>query len=376
MEPMATTKKQPPKTGLRNRKVQGFAALVVVAAVASGAVAWSLSGGDDKKTSATPDTTPAPKTPADRYTDDVLKDFGGMTTSLVSYLQTVQNWRQNKVEDAAMASQATSMLANIADTQHALATRAPFDQAPRAVLDYRLAADGYAQAAALAKATTAVPKGALRTQLQLAVMRVQTLADRVFDQGKAELKPYLTQEQDIPGVTIRKAPEVPNWAASTYKPGAPLADVGGDSSVREYQDTRPEQSFAAWKKLVKGADLPTGTQEANAISNGTRSALRTQAVDFNKTSDLLYGKPDPKGDRLINTRLQLAFLLDAEATQLGQAAALAPAANKDSLLTAAKALAVMGDKLWDSRLGERTTGFPESLLTDLPTAAPSPTATP
>jgi hypothetical protein len=371
---MATKKKLPPRTGLQNRKLQLFGVLLLAAAVASGAVAWSLSGGDGKPT-ATPTTTPAPKTPADVYGDDILKDFGGMTSSLVSYLQTVQNWRQGKVDDTAMAFQATSMLTNIADSQQALAARSPFDQAPRAVLDYRLAADGYAQAAALAKATTAMPKGALRTQLQLAVMRVQTLADRVFDQGKAELKPYATQEQDIPGVTIRKAPEVPNWGASTYKPGAPLTDVGGDKSVREYQDTRPEQSFAAWKKLVKGADLSTGTQEANAISNGALPALRSQAVDYTKTSDLLYSKPDPKGDRLVNTRLQLALLIDAEATQLGQAAALAPAAEKAALLTVAKSLAVMGDKLWDPRLGERTSGFPESLLTDLPTAEPSPNPT-
>jgi hypothetical protein len=368
---MASQKKQPPKSGLRNRKVQGFAALLIAAAVASGAVAWSLSGGDDKKSSATPDSTPVPQTEGDKYADAILKDFAGMTTSLVSYLQSVQSWRQGKVEDSQMVAQASNLLADSADRQKALAARAPFDQAPRAVLDSRLAADGYAQAAALAKATAAVPHGALRTQLQLAVMRVQTLSDRVFDQGKAELKPYLTPEKDIPGVTVRKAPEVPNWSVGSYAPGAPLTDVKSDKSTREYQDTRPEQSLSAWTKLVKNAGLPTATREANAITAGTLSALRTQAVDFTHTSDLLYAKPDPKGERVVNTRLQLGLLFDAEATQLGQAAALAPAASKDALLKAAKALAVMGDKLWDDRLGERSTGFPDSLLTDLPTAPPT-----
>jgi hypothetical protein len=373
---MATKKKQPPRTGLRNRKVQGFAALLVAAAVASGAVAWSLSGGDDKDSSATPHSTPVPKTAGDKYSEDILTDFAGMTTSLVSYLKSVQDWRQGKVEDPVVAAQATAMLADIAGSQQALAGRAPFDQAPRALLDYRLAADGYGQAAALIKATVAVPKGPLRTQLQLAVMRVQTLADRVFDQGKAELKPYLTPEQDIPGVTIRKAPEVPNFSAGSYAPAAPLTDVHSDKSTREYQDSRPEQSFAAWSKLVRGAGLPTGKQEASAIQDGALPALRSQAVTFTKAADLLYRKPDPKGERVVNIRLQLGLLLDAEATQLGQAAALAPAANRPALLQIAKSLAVMGDKLWDSRLGERTTGFPESLLTDLPTAAPSARPTP
>jgi hypothetical protein len=333
-------------------------------------------GGDDMKTSATPNTTPVPKTEGDKYADAILTDYTSMTGSLVAYLQAVQNWRKGTVPDAQMSAQAQSMLLNIADAQHALAAHAPFDQAPRSVLDYRLAADAYGQAAALTKVTTTVPKGGLRTQLELAVMRVQTLGDRIFDQGKAELHPYLTVDKDIPGVEVRKAPEVPNWGASSYKPGAPLTDVGGDTSVRQYQDTRPEQSFSAWSKLVKNANLPTAPEEAKAITGGVKNALRAQAITFTKTTDLLYSKADPKGDRLINTRLQLGLLLDAEATQLGQAAALAPAASKDALLAVAKSLAVMGDKLWDPRLGERTTGFPESLLTELPTTAPSPAATP
>jgi hypothetical protein len=80
---------------------------------------------------------------------------------------------------------------------------------------------------------------------------------------------------------------------------------------------------------------------------------------------------------VVSTRLQLGLLFDAEAAQVGQAAALAPAANHEALLGAAKTLAVLGDKLWDARLGERTTGFPDSLLTTLPSPTPtSPTPTP
>ncbi|HZE66664.1 MAG TPA: hypothetical protein VE081_08555 [Sporichthyaceae bacterium] len=357
----STKKKQPQATGLRSRKVQGFAALLVVAAVASGAVAWSLSGSDSK--SSAPDPQPTPTlTAGDKYQAEVIKDFAGMSSTLVSYLQTVQNWGKDKVDDQQMAAAAQSMLNAIGDTQQVLSVRTSFDQAPRAVIDYRFAADGYAQAAALAKATTAVPHGALRTQLQLAVNRVQTLSDRVFDQAQAELKPYMTPEQDTPGVVMRRTPEIPNWAAGSYAPATPLTDVKGDKTQREYQDTRPEQSFTAWAKLVHGAGLPSAKEEAGAISDGTLPALRTQAVDFTKVSDLLYAKPDPRGERLINTRLQLALLLDAEATQVGQAAALATSSDRDALLTVAKSLAVLGDRLWDPRLGARDTGFPAALL--------------
>jgi len=368
----SSQKKQPPKTGLRNRKVQGFAALLVAAAVASGAVAWSLSGSDDKPSSASADPSPAPKTEADKYADAILTDFSTMTGSLVAYLQSLQKWRDGKIADAEMSAQATNMIANIADAQKTLAAHLPFDQAPRAVLDYRLAADGYAQSAVLTKVATAMPKGPLRTQVTLAVMRVQTLADRIFDQGRAELQPYLTPDKQIPGVEIHKAPEVPNWAAGNYAPGAPLTDVGGDKGQREYQDTRPTQSFTAWKKLVTGADLPSATEEATAISEGQKAALRTEAVTFTKTADLLYGKPDPEGERVVSTRLQLGLLFDAEAAQVAQAAALSPTAHHDALLTAAKSLAVIGDKLWDARLGERSTGFPDSLLSTLPSATPTP----
>jgi hypothetical protein len=368
---MAPSKnKQPPRTGLRNRKVQGFAALLVAAAVASGAVAWSVSGSEDKPSTTSSPPSPPPKTEGDKYADAILTDFGTMSSSLVSYLQTLQKWRQGKVEDAAMGAEATNMLGNIADAQKALAAHLPFDQAPRAVLDYRLAAAGYAQSAVLTKVATTMAKGPLRTQVALAVMRVQTLSDRIFDQGKAELQRYLTPDQAIPGVEIHKAPEVPNWAAGTYAPGPPLTDVGGDKGQREYQDTRPEESFAAWKKVVTGAGLPSGQEEATAITEGQKAALRTEAVTFTKTSDLLYGKRDPAGERVASTRLQLGLLFDAEAAQVAQAAALAPAANHDALLNAAKSLAVIGDKLWDARLGERTTGFPDSLL------VPSPSPTP
>jgi hypothetical protein len=372
----SSKKKQPAKTGLRNRKVQGFAALLVVAAVASGAVAWSLSGSDSHAAAKpTADPTPAPQTAGDKYQSDVLKDFGSMSGSLVAYLQTFQSWRKGTVGDPQMAAEAQNMLGDIALTQQALAARLPFDQAPRALLDYRLSADGYGQAAALAMVTTGVPKGPLRTQLELAVSRVQTLADRIFDQGQAELKPYNTPEQDIPGVITRKAPEIPNWAAGDFAAGPPLTNVGGDKTQREYQDTRPEQSLSAWIKLVHGAGLPGAKEEASAISNGTLSALRTDAVTFTRTADLLYAKPDPRADRLVNARLQLGLLFDTEATQLGQAAALAASGPHDALLDVAKSLAAVGDKLWDPRLGARETGFtiklpPAQAATSTP--APSP----
>jgi hypothetical protein len=280
-----------------------------------------------------------------------------MAPVLVTYLRTLQNWRAHKVADRQVISVAQNAIADIADSRQALARQAPFDLAPRALIDYQLAADTYAQSATLARTTAAVPRGPLRAQLQLTISRVQMLADRVFDQGQAELKPYMTPDRPMPGVVVHKAAEVPSWATGEYAPGAPLAKVEGIAVPREYQETRPEQSFAAWAKIVRGAALPTAAAEAGAIRAGKTAALRAEATDFTKAADLLYAEPDPKGERLINTRLQLALLIDAEATQVAQAAALAPAIHHGEFLNVAKALAVVGDKLWDPRLGSRDTGL-------------------
>jgi hypothetical protein len=299
-----------------------------------------------------PQVTPA-ELRADQYQADVLTDFGTMPTALVFYLQTLQKWRSDQADVRQVVSVAQSMLANIVQAQHALAARAQFDPAPRALTDYRLSVDTYAQSATLTTVAAAMPRGPLRSQLQLAASRVQILADRIFDQGHDELKPFLAPEPELPSAHIHKPAEVPNWAAGAYAPGPPLTAVGGVATEREYQETRPEQSFHAWSTLVRESGLPTAEEEATALTSGPLATLRSEAKDFTRTADLLYARPDPVGERLVNTRLQLALLLHAEATQLAQAAALAPHAHHGELLELARALAGIGDRLWDQRLGTR-----------------------
>jgi len=350
----------------RSSKLPLLAAAMITAAAVGGALAWSLTGSGNGPhapvaASATPSPTPT-GTPGDQYAAGILKDFSNMSTVLISYLQTLQNWRTDKVDDTQMGAVAKGVLDDIALTQQALAARQPFPPAPRAIYDYRAAADLYGQGTLLAQAATAVPRGPLRTQLQLAVSRVQTLADRVFDQGSAEMKPFVTPENEFDSVQVMRADEIPSFGASQIAAGPPLTDVGAAPTPHPYQTTRPEESLREWLQVAQGAKIPTAKDTEQAIDSGRVSTLSADSVTFTHASDLLHDTPDPQGERIVSTRIQLALLIEAEAAQMGQAATLVPAAAHETFLHIAQALELIGDKLWDDRLGKRDSAYPDSLL--------------
>ncbi len=366
-----SAKKPQPARGQRSSKVPLFAAAIVTAAAVGGGVAWSLTGSGKSQPASAPAPTASPAspvptptgTPGDEYAAGVLKDFGNMTTVLSTYLQTLHDWQNDKVDgDAQMATAVKGVLGDIAGTQQSLAARQPFAPAPRALDDYRATANLYGQAAELNLAATAVPRGALRTQLQLAVFRLQSLADRIFDQGAAEMKPYVTPDHDFDSVQIMRADEIPSFGASKIAAGPPLTDVAASPTMQPYQTSRPEQPLNDWVHLVADAKLPAESETERAIDSGKVSALSADSVTFTRTSALLHAAPDPQGERIVSTRVQLALLVDAEATQLGQAATLVPATQHETVLHIAQALSLIGDKLWDERLGKRDSAYPASLL--------------
>jgi hypothetical protein len=347
-------------------KLPLLAAAVVTAATVCGGLAWSLTGsgkGHPAPTASPAGPSPTPTgTPGDQYAAGILKDFSNMSTVLISYLQTLQGWRDDKVDDTQVDASVKGVLDDIALTQQALAARQPFPPAPRAIYDYRAAADLYGQGALLAQAAIAVPRGALRTQLQLAVSRVQTLADRVFDQGAAEMKPFVTPENEFDSVQVMRADEIPSFGAGKIAAGPPLTNVGAVPTPHPYQTTRPEESLGDWLKVVEGAKIPTAKETEQAVDSGRVAALSADSVTFTHASELLHDTPDPQGERIVSTRIQLALLVDTEATQLGQAATLAPAAGHETFLHIAQALELIGDKMWDDRLGKRDSTYPDSLL--------------
>ena len=80
---------------------------------------------------------------------------------------------------------------------------------------------------------------------------------------------------------------------------------------------------------------------------------------FTAAADQLYTAPDPRDERRVSTRVQLGLLVDAEAARAAQAATLLPqGVQRASLRTSAQRLALLGDRLWDPRLGVRDSGLP------------------
>jgi hypothetical protein len=347
-------------------------AAVVTAAVVGVLV---LTGGGSSQTGATgaPSSTPSeptvvtqsplPPNEAREWMEATLKDFNAFKGVLVAFETTAKTWRAGQATDAQEASNLGRAVPAFLETRALLAKRAPFAKAPRALADYRQTVTLYVQAARVALAATKVPAGPLHDQLELGYARLQLLADRVFDQANVELAPYLPPVADVDGVVISKPAEVPEWTSIGLAPGPPLSSTQKPTAKRDYVKDRPSQPFTGWSAAVTAAGIPSASALGGAISSGTADTLGALSMAYQNAADALFAEPDPKGERVVSTRVQLSLLADAEAARAAEAAFFAPAGAKPILMSVARTLALVGDDLWDSRLGARSTGFDARLLT-------------
>jgi hypothetical protein len=337
------------------RRPAGAATAALVLVVVAG-VALVSSGGDGRTPRAASSPT-ASAAPAQAWRDAALRDLRPLTSVVVRLGTTVNDWQSGKLaaKDAGRALDALAF--SMQEARTAIGQRAPLTAAPRALDDLRLTAELYLQATRVASLATGLPGGPLQVQLQRQFSRLRDLADRFFDQTDVELRPLLGAPRDITGVEVRRSAEVPDWDSIGLAVGPPLAVPGAATSPRSYQTTRPQQAFSAWKADVERAAIPSGTAEATALTGGTQHVLGDLAGRFVASSDALYARPDPAGERAVSTRLQLVLLVHAEALRAAQAAQLVPAGAGTGLARVATALAVAADGLWDARLGSRTTGL-------------------
>jgi hypothetical protein len=307
--------------------------------------------------------SPLPPNPARDWMDAALTDFNPLKGVIIAFETTAKEWRAGRATDAQEASNLGRAVPAFLQTRALLQKRAALGGAPRALDDYRLSVTLYVQAARTALAATKVPAGALHDQLALSYARLQLLADRVFDQAAVELAPLLPPPVEVDGVVVTKQAEVPAWTSLGVAAGPPLAAAQPTTAVRSYVAQRPEQAVNDWVRTVAQLGAPSAGALRDGIAGGSPTALRAIADDYQKASDRLYAAPDPRGERAVSTRVQLGLLADSEAARVAEAAGLAPSAAQQVLTTTAEALALVGDQLWDARLGARSTGFPNSLLT-------------
>jgi hypothetical protein len=188
--------------------------------------------------------------------------------------------------------------------------------------------------------------GDTRTQLDLMARRVRELADRVFDRGHAALAPYL-DEQQSPDVEVRTPEEVPLWPEEGLAAGPPLDAAPGPpaSSPPLRQQTRPQDSAAAWARAIRAAGIPPNGDLTKAIESQDRDHLADLARRYVAAGEKLRAVPDPKGQRDRSAILRLGLLVEADSARSAQLATYLDPASQGHLLVASRSLASIGNDL-------------------------------
>lgn len=320
-----------------------------------------------ESTAPQPSASPSPQgTPAQQWRAAVIDDFRALNGTVISYQQVLQSWQEGTASETDLKGIFDLGVRNFTDTREALAVREPFPKAPRALENFRISAALYLESARIGRSTLAVPEGQLRAQLRNQVDRLRNLADRVYDQAEVQIDRFLPEPIDDPNIKLFRPPEVPDFAFQGIAVGPPLdTPKPTPTEQRAYiaDEDKAQRSFSAYAAIVD-ATVPSVRELATAITTGTTAELRTVARKFTNAADILYESPNPQGERVVSTLVQLGLLVDAEAARAAQAATLLSGVTQAELQTSAKRLALLGDRLWDERLGERDSGFSESLLSD------------
>lgn len=341
----------------RDPKILGVAGLVIALAAGGGA-AWGLKGNDSEAVAPV-----VPQSPADKWEDGITRDLAGASQGTLDYLKVVYDWSAGKADAQHMSDAADQAFFRYTEAREFLAKRTAFEPAPRALANFRDTFELYTDTARLAKLGSGVESAELRTQIQRQIFRLRQLADRLYDLAKSELDPFRGRDTTLSSLEYIRPAQVPAFEGSTAEAGPPLVGAAPTPAAeREYQETRPEQEFDAWVGAVKALNLPSAQSIVDAISKGDGAELGRLAVALTKASDTLYDAPDPKGNRTLSTRIQLGLLVQAEAMRTAQIAALATKAERPVAVQIAETLAFVGTRIWDPRLGDRSTGLSERLL--------------
>lgn len=354
-------------TWWRKRRNQVIVASIAVLAVGGVGLSVAL---DDSSSSAVAES------PGDEWQSGIVFDLARMSQGTLDYIRIVNEWREAKNKPADVSLAAEQALEKYLEARDLLATRRPFEQAPRALDNYRDAVEVYIVHARLTRLSTFIEDKALLNQTQLVMSRLRYLADRLYDLGGEEMAPYTVEgssRRTVDGYEFTKPIDVPKFATGDWAPGPPLsgaAPVAGPE--REYQEVRPENEFPEWQAVVENAEIPAADEVADTLTGGSVVELAGIADELTGASDTLYAAPDPRDERLVNTRIQVGLLVESEAARVAQIARLAPAKHRADAMEMAKSLALVGSRGWDERLGERDLGFPGDLLTTRPPYAPAP----
>ncbi|HEX9548816.1 MAG TPA: hypothetical protein VF942_15865, partial [Acidimicrobiales bacterium] len=197
----------------------------IVAAIASGSGGGS-SNSSATSSSSTSSTLSPRQTAEQKRTQDwqgqVDSDYQPLANDLIQLLQQIQNWRDGKAPSSQLTTLIDHYLPDFLDIRDELLHQAGYPPAPTAIDSYRTALQLYLEALRVERVATTLPASPLQSQLDLSFRRLRELGDRVYDQGRAALKPLLHEAPPSPDVQTRLPADVPNWAAEGTAAGPPL----------------------------------------------------------------------------------------------------------------------------------------------------------
>ena len=174
------------------RRNQWIAGGVVLAIIGVGGASIAM---DDSSSSTTVEASPG-----DTWRNGIVADFGTMSQSALNYLRSINDWRTGKADEKEIDTAAGLALDQFLYTRDLLAARAPFEQAPRALTNYRDSVEVYIAHARLAKLGAQITDDEkLQRQVQLVMGRLRYVADRLYDLGGDELAAFTVQEPVVEG---------------------------------------------------------------------------------------------------------------------------------------------------------------------------------
>jgi len=350
---------------------------MLVAAVGAASTIVIVGGGGNGSAPVASPSPAAPTAPVktltadqkvgDAWTTAVERtDFGGLGSTDKSLVSVVDAWGGGTGSAGDVVSTVTRILQNYGDVRSRLDKRPPIPGYEVALTDYKAAAVLYLESAKLARVAAESTGGQYQRQLRLSFIRVHNLADRMFFAAEVDLGPYCASDvcTTTDGSEFLPAADVPRWSSLGYAAGPPLAAAAAKTPPISYQLTRPEQPLDKWIADVAAQRLPTGAEEAAAITAGDTKTLGDYADRLVVAANALTDRPDPAGDRGAGRRVRLSMLISSEAARAAESVGYTDDPTvKQTLSDSAKVLALVGDSLWDDRLGPRSTGFPAADLT-------------
>ena len=266
------------------RRNQWIVGGVVVALLGAGGFTLAQSDSSD---------APGADSSGEVWKSEIIADFTPMAQATVSYFKTLGDWQAGKAKAGAVDAVADIALTSFLDTRAALAGRAEFPQAPRALADYQDAVGLYVVHARLTKLGAQVRTARSNQQLQLSMGRLRYLADRLFDLGADEMAPFTAvEESPVEGFEYQRPAEVPSFGGTDLAPGPPLTPA--EPATAPAPDVREGPAGGVLRRMAR---RPRSSEDPDRRGRGRCHCGRDRRGS---------GRDDRTADRLVRSPPRLS----------------------------------------------------------------------